>query len=62
MNTSDPDAVVVGLAPSKFHYEMLTAAFNCLEQGAALIGINKSRYFQRQEGLALGGGKKQHVK
>lgn len=57
METTNPNAVVVGLAPTMFHYEKLTEAFNTLSQGAELIAVNKSRYFQRSKGLALGAGK-----
>ena len=39
-----------------FNYEPLTKAFNCLHSGAQLIGMNKSRYMQREQGLHLGGG------
>lgn len=56
VDTSDLNAVVVGLAPSMFHYEKLTEAANLLIDGAELIAINKSRYFKRQQGLALGAG------
>jgi len=50
------DAVVVGLAPEHFHYQKLTEAFQLLKQGARLVAINKSRYFQTEGGLALGAG------
>ncbi|XP_067941650.1 haloacid dehalogenase-like hydrolase domain-containing protein 2 isoform X2 [Watersipora subatra] len=56
IDTSNPNAVVIGLAPSMFHYDKLTEAFNCLQSGAQLIGLNKSRYFQRETGLSLGPG------
>jgi len=50
------DSVVVGLAPEHFHYQKLTEAFQLLKQGARLVAINKSRYFQTESGLALGAG------
>lgn len=50
------NAVVVGLAPDKFHYEELTKAFRLLLDGASLIAIHKGRYYKRPDGLALGPG------
>ncbi|CAK9797299.1 Haloacid dehalogenase-like hydrolase domain-containing protein 2 [Anthophora plagiata] len=50
------NAVIVGLAPDKFHYEELTKAFRLLLDGASLIAIHKARYFKRADGLALGPG------
>ncbi|XP_076753719.1 haloacid dehalogenase-like hydrolase domain-containing protein 2 [Xylocopa sonorina] len=50
------DAVVIGLAPDKFHYEELTKAFRLLLDGASLIAIHKARYYKRSDGLALGPG------
>lgn len=52
----NPNAILIGLAPSMFHYEKLTEAFNLLSQGAELIAVNKSRYFKRQDGLTMGAG------
>ncbi|XP_011308125.1 haloacid dehalogenase-like hydrolase domain-containing protein 2 isoform X2 [Fopius arisanus] len=49
-------AVVVGLAPDKFHYEELNQAFRLLLQGASLIAIHEGRYYKRGDGLALGPG------
>lgn len=54
--TGKPDAVVIGLAPSEFHYEKLTEAFRCLLGGARLIGIHAAKYYKREDGLALGPG------
>lgn len=56
VDTRDPNSVVIGLAPSMFHYDKLTEAFNLLKMGAELIAINKSRYFQSDDGLVLGSG------
>lgn len=50
------NAVVVGLAPSKFHYEELNTAFRILLDGAPLIAIHKGRYYKRSDALALGPG------
>nr|XP_012219236.1 PREDICTED: haloacid dehalogenase-like hydrolase domain-containing protein 2 [Linepithema humile] len=51
-----PNAVVVGLAPSKFNYEELNKAFRLLLDGALLIAIHEGRYYKRPDGLALGPG------
>ncbi|TPX38027.1 hypothetical protein SmJEL517_g00020 [Synchytrium microbalum] len=59
VDTSNPNAVVVGLAPSKFNYSCLTDAMNVLlnnKNEAKLIGIHKGRYFATQTSLALGPG------
>ena len=55
---NDPlNAVVVGLAPSKFDYETLCDAFRLLNDGAQLIAVHKSRYFKKSDGkLTLGPG------
>ncbi|KYN17925.1 PREDICTED: haloacid dehalogenase-like hydrolase domain-containing protein 2 isoform X3 [Trachymyrmex cornetzi] len=51
-----PNAVVIGLAPSKFNYEELNKAFRLLLDGASLIAIHEGRYYKRPDGLALGPG------
>ena len=52
------DSIVVGLAPSKFNHEHLSAAFRIIkERKAPLIAINKARYFASKDGLKLGAGK-----
>ncbi|XP_012528862.1 haloacid dehalogenase-like hydrolase domain-containing protein 2 isoform X2 [Monomorium pharaonis] len=51
-----PDAVVIGLAPSKFNYDELNKAFRLLLNGASLIAIHEGRYYKRPDGLALGPG------
>ncbi|XP_042877540.1 haloacid dehalogenase-like hydrolase domain-containing protein 2 [Penaeus japonicus] len=50
------NSVLVGLAPEKFDYEHLTAAFKYILEGAPLIAIHKARYYKRSDGLALGPG------
>ncbi|CAG0886844.1 unnamed protein product [Darwinula stevensoni] len=54
--TDNPNALVVGLAPSLFSYEPLNQAFRLLLHGGTLIGIHKARYYKRKDGLALGPG------
>ncbi|XP_013408595.1 haloacid dehalogenase-like hydrolase domain-containing protein 2 [Lingula anatina] len=56
IGVEDPNAVVVGLAPSYFNYEPLNKAFNLLIEGASLIAIHKARYYKKKDGLALGPG------
>ncbi|KAL3284052.1 hypothetical protein HHI36_018221 [Cryptolaemus montrouzieri] len=51
-----PNAVVIGLAPTKFHYDCLNDAFRCLKNGAKLIAIHAGKYYKREDGLALGPG------
>ncbi|XP_072399862.1 haloacid dehalogenase-like hydrolase domain-containing protein 2 [Diabrotica undecimpunctata] len=51
-----PNAVVVGLAPSEFHYDRLNEAFRYLQNGAQLIAIHAGKYYKRSDGLALGPG------
>ncbi|XP_067130243.1 haloacid dehalogenase-like hydrolase domain-containing protein 2 [Centruroides vittatus] len=56
IETENPNAVVIGLAPSTFHYENLNKAFRLLLNGAHFIGIHKGRYYKLKDGLALGPG------
>ncbi|KAM3716735.1 Haloacid dehalogenase-like hydrolase domain-containing protein [Dirofilaria immitis] len=51
-----PNAVVVGLAPSKFNFTSLNEAFRLLLEGAKLIAIHKGRYYKQEDGLSLGPG------
>ncbi|VDM63024.1 unnamed protein product [Angiostrongylus costaricensis] len=55
VDTSDPNAVVIGLAPSEFHFEKLNDAFK-LVLNAHLVAVHKGRYYRRADGLALGPG------
>lgn len=50
------DSVVVGLAPSQFHYENLSRAFNILRTHPRLIAIHEAKYYKREDGLAIGPG------
>ncbi|XP_060917257.1 haloacid dehalogenase-like hydrolase domain-containing protein 2 [Labrus mixtus] len=56
IDTSEPNAVVIGLAPDHFNYQMLNKAFRLILSGAPLIAIHKARYYKRMDGLALGPG------
>ncbi|NWZ72349.1 HDHD2 protein, partial [Acrocephalus arundinaceus] len=56
IGTDNPNAVVVGLAPEHFHYEMMNRAFRLILDGAPLIAIHKARYFKKKDGLCLGPG------
>jgi len=56
VDVNDPNAVVVGLAPDCFNYELLNKAFRLLLEGCPLIAIHKVRYYKRGDGLALGPG------
>ncbi|CAJ1071146.1 haloacid dehalogenase-like hydrolase domain-containing protein 2 [Xyrichtys novacula] len=56
IDTSEPNAVVVGLAPDHFNYQTLNKAFRMILSGAPLIAIHKARYYKRTDGLALGPG------
>uniref|UniRef100_UPI00358FDACA haloacid dehalogenase-like hydrolase domain-containing protein 2 n=1 Tax=Myxine glutinosa TaxID=7769 RepID=UPI00358FDACA len=56
VDTSRPNAVLVGLAPDKFNSETLNEALRLLMEGASLIAVHKARYYRRADGLALGPG------
>nr|XP_006003598.2 PREDICTED: haloacid dehalogenase-like hydrolase domain-containing protein 2 [Latimeria chalumnae] len=56
IDTNDPTAVVVGLAPEQFNYKTLNKAFRLILDGAPLIAIHKARYYQKKDGLSLGPG------
>ncbi|KAK1884364.1 Haloacid dehalogenase-like hydrolase domain containing protein 2 [Dissostichus eleginoides] len=56
IDTSEPNAVVIGLSPDHFNYQTLDQAFRMVLEGAPLIAIHKARYYKRADGLALGPG------
>ncbi|XP_030048775.1 haloacid dehalogenase-like hydrolase domain-containing protein 2 [Microcaecilia unicolor] len=56
IDTNNPNAVVIGLAPEHFNYQTMNKAFRLLLDGAPLIAIHKARYYKRKDGLALGPG------
>ena len=43
INENEYDAVVIGLAPSEFHYSQLNKAFRLIMDGAKLIAIHEAR-------------------
>ncbi|KAI8076968.1 HAD-like domain-containing protein [Thamnidium elegans] len=54
-----PNAVVIGLAPSKFNYEKLNQAFRLMisDPNVALIAVHKAKYFaDKDEKLSMGPG------
>ncbi|XP_058027053.1 haloacid dehalogenase-like hydrolase domain-containing protein 2 isoform X2 [Ahaetulla prasina] len=56
IDTSHPNAVVIGLAPDQFNYQTMNRAFRLVLDGAPLIAIHKARYYKKKDGLALGPG------
>lgn len=56
LDTKEPNAVLVGLAPDKFDYGPMNEAFRLLLNGATLIAIHKARYYRTRDDLALGPG------
>ncbi|GLD93583.1 hypothetical protein PINS_up002175 [Pythium insidiosum] len=56
MDCENPNAVVVGLAPTHFHYDRLNEAFRVLQNGGKLIALHEARYFAVKDGLNLGPG------
>ena len=53
---TDPNAVVIGLAPDKFDYRQMNQAFRLIKGGAPLIAVHKGRYQAVKDGLDLGPG------
>ena len=51
-----PDFVLVGDLGEEFTYERLNAAFRRLAAGAELVALQRNRYWQREDGLALDAG------
>ncbi|CAN7983538.1 unnamed protein product, partial [Ixodes hexagonus] len=56
IDASDPNAVVIGLAPDKFDFSPMNEAFRLLNKGASLVAIHKGRYYRTNSGLSLGPG------
>ena len=56
--TDNPNCVLLGLAPSHFHYERLNEAFRLIQdEGATLVAIHKAKYLKRKDRLAIGPGR-----
>lgn len=51
-----PDAVVVGDLGAAWSFERLNEAFRALLDGARLVAIQKNRYWNSEQGLALDAG------
>ncbi len=49
----NPEAVVVGDLGSEFSFDVLNHAFRLIRNGARLIALQKNRFWQREDGLAL---------
>ncbi|XP_066473319.1 haloacid dehalogenase-like hydrolase domain-containing protein 2 isoform X2 [Tiliqua scincoides] len=56
IDTNEPNAVVIGLAPDHFNYKTMNKAFQLILDGAPLVAVHKARYYKKKEGLALGPG------
>ncbi|KAI9895349.1 hypothetical protein PsorP6_018444 [Peronosclerospora sorghi] len=56
LDCTNPNAVVVGLAPEHFHYDKLNEAFRVLLNQGSLIALHEARYFAGNDGLKLGPG------
>lgn len=53
---ADPNAVILGDARGRLHYDSINRAFQLCIDGAPLIAIGKNRYFQTEEELQLDAG------
>lgn len=56
LRQDEPNAVVIGLAEEEFHYANLNAAFRLLRDGAPLLTMGRTRYFEGEDGLQLDAG------
>lgn len=56
MSSSKPNAVLIGDARMRLHYDSLNRAFQLCREGAQLIAIGKNRYFKTEEELQLDAG------
>jgi HAD superfamily hydrolase (TIGR01458 family) len=56
LNRSNPNAVLIGDARMRLHYDSLNRAFQLCHEGAELIAIGKNRYFKTEEKLQLDSG------
>jgi HAD superfamily hydrolase (TIGR01458 family) len=53
---SNPEVVVVGDMGSAFNFEILNNAFRSVKAGAQLVALQKGRYWQTKDGLAIDAG------
>ena len=51
-----PEVVVVGDLGAEFNFEVLNSAFLAVKDGARLVALQKGRYWQTRNGLALDAG------
>jgi HAD superfamily hydrolase (TIGR01458 family) len=51
-----PDYVLVGDLGEGFTYDRLNAAFRYLMDGAALLALQRNRYWRKEDGLSLDAG------
>jgi HAD superfamily hydrolase (TIGR01458 family) len=56
MTKDHPDFVLVGDLGEEFTYERLNAAFRHLADDAELVALQRNRFWQREDGLALDAG------
>jgi HAD superfamily hydrolase (TIGR01458 family) len=56
ITTSRPEVVVVGDLGTAFSFEILNSAFLAVKAGARLVALQKGRYWQTKNGLALDTG------
>jgi HAD superfamily hydrolase (TIGR01458 family) len=54
--SGEPNAVLLGDARMRLHYDSLNHAFQLCMEGAPLIAIGKNRYFKTEEKLQLDAG------
>lgn len=54
--STEVDYVIVGDAGERITYASMNHAFRCLMEGAALIALEKDRYWMDTDGLALSAG------
>jgi len=51
-----PEVVVVGDLGAQFNFDILNSAFLAVKGGAQLIALQKGRYWQKENGLAMDAG------